>query len=178
MTSTRVAKALLTWRFTDGQVDPGRRRLTTSLCAIDALHHSRGMVVQRVAMHGVVVRDGAMLLTSGWKVLWSYDAARVLQTFAREAATSVLHLWPVPVAVTQFLAAPAGREGMEAAVFWAVAARAADAAAAWTAAAHGAEDGEPWAYAAERAAERADARQEALNTVLECMLTEGRPKRR
>lgn len=87
----------------DGVLAPRAVGLFASVRARDALMFGGGCTVQRVACGGEIVQDDRSLACSERTVLWSADATKEIQVFARWCVSQVVHLWDAPQTVLDFL---------------------------------------------------------------------------
>jgi len=166
------------------RVDPPvvlcERGLHASVRALDALQYAPGPIICRVQLGGEIKHGDDKLVATERTVLWMYDATNVLHEFACGSAETALLIaqvedarcWGAIEVKRAWLRGEASDSDLAAArdAAWAAArdaARAAARDAAWAA-----------ARAAARDAARAaawDAAWDEQNSVLEIMLTEGRP---
>ncbi len=70
---------------------------------LDALKYAPGTMIRRVKCGGQIIEDNDKLVCTKRKVLWAYDAAKVLRHFARLCALDVIHLWKAPEVVIKYL---------------------------------------------------------------------------
>lgn len=87
----------------EGPTPPRDVGLFASVRARDALMFGGGCTVQRVACGGEIVQENRGLACSERTVLWSADATKEIQVFARWCASQVVHLWDAPQTVLGFL---------------------------------------------------------------------------
>jgi len=91
------------WLVHRGDLSMCERGLHASKRAIDALRHAPGPVVCRVEVGGEIIEGGGKLVCTRRKILWRYDASKVLRKFARLCALDVTHLWDPPDVVLRWL---------------------------------------------------------------------------
>jgi hypothetical protein len=77
--------------------------LHASIRPIDALKYAPGNIVCRVEMGGQIIRGDDKLVASERTILWSYNADTIPRRFACQCALDVIHLWPAPDLVKQYL---------------------------------------------------------------------------
>lgn len=77
--------------------------LHASRRAIDALTYAYGPVITLVRCAGEFVDHDDKFVCRRRTALWGYDCTEELRTFARLAASEVLHLWDAPDVVREWL---------------------------------------------------------------------------
>jgi hypothetical protein len=80
-----------------------RHGLHASINVIHALRYAPGPIACRVRLDGDIVHQEDKCAASKRTVLWMVDASDILSVFARQCALDVAHLWPMPVAVREYL---------------------------------------------------------------------------
>jgi hypothetical protein len=126
----RPVPAIGQWLEHCGEIIPCQSGLHASLHPFDALTCSPGAILCKVEVEDYIEHGNGKIVGRRRKILQQVDATALLQQFARDCASMVLHLWDAPEIVKQYLAT--GDESIRAAA-WA-AARDAAWAAAWAAA--------------------------------------------
>lgn len=86
-----------------GPVELFGHGLHASSCILDAIRYANGPVVCRVELGGKIVRVEGGAVAQSRRVLWAYDASRVLRRFARREALDVIHRWDAPTIVRSYL---------------------------------------------------------------------------
>jgi len=70
---------------------------------IDALAYAPGNMLHRTKHGGEILRGDDKLCSSERTIWWSIDATTILQSFARQCALDVIHLWDAPGVVRAYL---------------------------------------------------------------------------
>jgi len=77
--------------------------LHASLSAFDALRYVPGNVLCKVRCSGIVERHDDKFVCRERTILQRFDATELMDSFARECALSVIHLWDAPEIVIKYL---------------------------------------------------------------------------
>ena len=77
--------------------------LHASLSAFDAMFYAPGNVLCKVQCSGIVKRHDDKFVCRERTILQRFDATELMDSFARECALSVMHLWDAPEIVIKYL---------------------------------------------------------------------------
>lgn len=77
--------------------------LHASVRVLDALFYAPGPIVYRVKCSGQMIKEEDKFVAEHREYLWGFDATEILQKFARDCASSVIHLWDAPEVVMEYL---------------------------------------------------------------------------
>jgi len=77
--------------------------LHASLSAFDALRYAPGNVLCKVWCSGIVERHDDKFVCRERTILQRFDATELMDSFSRECALSVIHLWDAPKIVIRYL---------------------------------------------------------------------------
>ena len=107
-TNGRVLRDGKKWRVGNTERHSGKLELCqsglhASRNILDALKYAPGTMIRRVECGGRIEEEYDKLVCAERKVLWAYDAKKVLHHFARLCALDVIHLWKAPKIVIQYL---------------------------------------------------------------------------
>lgn len=113
---------VLAWHFVDGTLRDGRSvpadgvplihdeplvlcntGLHASVRLIDALQYAPGATLCRVVCSEKIIHSDDKLVASRRTILWRIDLSEILESFARQCALGVAHLWKMPVEVREYL---------------------------------------------------------------------------
>ena len=87
----------------EGPVKICNSGLHASLSAFDAMFYTPGNVLCKVQCSGIVKRHDDKFVCRERTILQRFDATELMDSFARECALSVIHLWDAPEIVIKYL---------------------------------------------------------------------------